>query len=97
MPAQRSFVLRAGCGTLDGKAVEEEVGVALRHQEVWGMRWMSLDEDFAWVIEVIYHGQLDEWGKTDHSAQRRTATPGILREDLSKWRETLRQFAQGGI
>jgi hypothetical protein len=76
----------------DATIVSMQYGLGARNQEVWGMRWMSLDEDFAWVIEVISHGQLDEWGKTDHSAQRRTATPGILREDLSEWRETLRQW-----
>ena len=65
----------------DATIVSMQYGLGARNQEVWGMRWMSLDEDFAWVIEVISHGQLDEWGKTDHSAQRRTATPGILRED----------------
>lgn len=72
--------------------VSMQYGLGARNQEVWGMRWMSQDEDFTWVIEVLSRGQLDEWGKTDHSAQRRTATPSVLREDLSEWREALRRW-----
>jgi hypothetical protein len=41
------------------------------------------------VLEVLSNGRLDEWGKTEHSTQRRTAIPGILREDLAEWRAAL--------
>jgi hypothetical protein len=42
------------------------------------------------VLEVLSCGRLDTWGKTEHSTQRRTAMPGILREDLAAWRAALR-------
>jgi hypothetical protein len=60
------------------------------------MRWMSLDEGFAWVVEVLSHGQLDQWGKTEYSTQRRAAMPAILQEDLSEWREALRRCERPG-
>ena len=75
----------------DAMIVSMQYGLGARNQEVWGMRWMSLDDGFAWVIEVLSHGQLDEWGKTEYSTQRRAAMPGILREDLSEWRDALRR------
>ena len=65
--------------------------MASRNQELWGLRWSSLDGEFAWVTEVLTNGQLQQWGKTEHSTQRRTALPGILREDLEQWRELLTQ------
>jgi hypothetical protein len=54
-----------------------------------GLRWSSLQDGFAWVLEVLSNGRLDEWGKTAHSTQRRTAIPTILQEDLSEWRAAL--------
>jgi hypothetical protein len=50
---------------------------------------MSLDGGFAWVTEVLSCGQLERWGKTPHSTQRRTVMPSLLREDLEYWREIL--------
>jgi hypothetical protein len=88
LPVRRNPIL----AHRDATIVSMQYGLAARNQEVWGMRWTSLEENFAWVLEVISHGQLDEWGKTEHSAQRRTVTPGILREDLSEWREALRRW-----
>jgi hypothetical protein len=41
------------------------------------------------VTEVISSGRLEQWGKTAMSTQRRTAIPGVLREDLEQWRQTL--------
>jgi hypothetical protein len=75
----------------DAVVVSLQYGLCARNQEVWGLRWMSLDDEFAWVTEVLSCGQLDEWGKTEHSAQRRTAIPGVLRDDLSEWRAALRR------
>jgi hypothetical protein len=75
----------------DAVIVSMQYGLGARNQEIWGMRWMSLADDFAWVTEVLSHGQLDEWGKTEHSTQRHTAMPSILREDLSEWRLALRR------
>jgi hypothetical protein len=73
----------------DATIVSLQYGLATRNQEVWGLRWLSLDAEFAWVTEVLSCGQLEQWGKTEHSTQRRTAIPGILREDLEHWREIL--------
>ena len=41
------------------------------------------------MLEVLSNGRLDEWGKTEHSTQRRTVIPSLLEEDLAKWRKTL--------
>lgn len=76
----------------DATIVSLQYGLAARNQEVWGLRWRSLADEFAWVTEVLSCGQLDECGKTEHSTQRRTAIPGILREDLSEWRAALRRW-----
>jgi hypothetical protein len=73
----------------DAMIVSLQYGLATRNQEVWGLRWCSLDGDFAWVTEVISRGRLEHWGKTVMSTQRRTMIPGILREDLDQWRQTL--------
>jgi hypothetical protein len=67
-----------------------QYGLGARNQEVWGLRWMSIGDSFADIVEVISWGQLDEWGKTEHSAERRTSAPGILLEDLQHWRTMLR-------
>jgi hypothetical protein len=42
---------------------------------------VALDGEFAWVLEVLSGGQLEEWGKTEHSTKRRTAMPSLLQED----------------
>jgi hypothetical protein len=41
------------------------------------------------VLDALPSGQLNDWGKTEHSTPRRTAVPGILREDLSEWRTAM--------
>ncbi len=41
------------------------------------------------MLEVLSQGRLDEWGKTEHSTQRRTAIPPLLQEDLAEWRSAL--------
>jgi hypothetical protein len=74
----------------DAMVVSLQYGLGARNQEVWGLRWASLAGEFAWVLEVLSSGQLSDWGKTEHSTQRRTAMPSILREDLSEWRDALR-------
>ena len=71
--------------------VSLQYGMASRNQEIWGLRWSSLDGEFAWVTEVLSDGRLQQWGKTEHSTQRRTVIPGILQEDLKQWREILIQ------
>ncbi len=66
----------------DATIVSLQYGLATRNQEVWGLRWSSIDACFAWVTEVISHGRLEHWGKTALSTRRRTAIPSILYEDL---------------
>jgi integrase len=73
----------------DRTIVSLQYGLAARNQEVWGLRWLSLDGDFAWVTEVLSCGQLEQWGKTQRSTQRRVFVPSILREDLKQWRAIL--------
>jgi hypothetical protein len=50
-----------------------------------------LEDGFAWVLEVLSCGALNQWGKTEHSTHRRTVIPGILHEDLAGWRGALRR------
>ncbi len=73
----------------DATIVSLQYGLATRNQEVWGLRWSSIDGYFAWVTEVISYGRLEHWGKTAMSTRRHTAIPGILREDLQLWRQAL--------
>jgi integrase len=73
----------------DAIVVSLQYGLGARNQEIWGLRWASLNGEFAWVLEVLSCGQLHQWGKTEHSTQRRTAIPGILRDDLTEWRAAL--------
>jgi hypothetical protein len=77
----------------DAAIVSLQYGMASRNQELWGLRWSSLDGEFVWVTEVLSNGQLLQWGKTEHSTRRRTAMPSILREDLEQWRAILTQSA----
>lgn len=76
----------------DAIIVSLQYGLCARNQEVWGLRWSSLQDGFAWVLEVLSQGRLDEWGKTEHSTQRRTTIPSVLQEDLAEWRQTLQAF-----
>jgi integrase len=73
----------------DAVIVSLQYGLCARNQEVWGLRWASLEGEFVWVLEALSSGQLNDWGKTEHSTPRRTAVPGILREDLSEWRTAM--------
>jgi hypothetical protein len=75
----------------DAMIVSLQYGIASRNQELWGLRWSSLDGEFVWVTEVLSSGKLQQWGKTERSTQRRAFIPGILREDLERWREILTQ------
>jgi integrase len=73
----------------DATAVSLQYGLGARNQELWALRWESFDDEFAWVFEVLSCGQLEEWGKTEHSTMRRTAIPSLLKDDLAEWRATL--------
>jgi hypothetical protein len=76
----------------DAMIVSLQYGLASRNQEMYGLRWMSMKEAFAEIVEVISEGELDEWGKTAHSTERRTAVPDLLAEDLEHWRFALRRW-----
>ncbi len=76
----------------DAMIVSLQYGLAGRSQDVFGIRWRSIGDSFADIVEVISWGKLDEWGKTAFSAYRRTAIPEILSEDLKRWRIALREW-----
>jgi hypothetical protein len=73
----------------DAVVVSLQYGLAARNQEVWGLRWSSIEAAFAWVTAVISYGRLEYWGKTEMSTRRRTAIPSILQEDIRSWRQAL--------
>jgi integrase len=75
----------------DATLVSVQFGLGLRNQEVYGMRWSSLDRERAQVIEVLSWNELDEWGKTEHATGRSPKIPTLLQEDLAWWRERLRE------
>ncbi|MGA8364627.1 MAG: hypothetical protein WB709_08910 [Solirubrobacteraceae bacterium] len=85
----RTDARRAILAQRDAMIVSLQYGLGARNQEIWGLRWQSLEGEFAWVLEVLSYGQLCEWGKTENSTQRRAAMPSILKEDLSQWRAAL--------
>jgi hypothetical protein len=76
----------------DAMIVSLQYGLAGRSQDVFGIRWRSIGDGFAEIVEVISWGKLDEWGKTALSAYRRTAIPQILVDDLERWRSALRRW-----
>jgi hypothetical protein len=76
----------------DAMIVSLQYGLAGRSQDVFAIRWRSIGDAFAEIVEVISWGTLDEWGKTAFSAYRRTAIPQILLEDLERWRSALREW-----
>jgi integrase len=76
----------------DATIVSLQYGLGARNQEIWALRWRSIVDDYMWVQEVLSHGILDEWGKTEDSVQRRTLMPAILLEDLTHWRAALRDW-----
>jgi integrase len=73
----------------DAMIVSLQYGLGARNQEIWALRWESLDNEFAWVFEVLSSGQMEESGKTDASTKRRTAIPSLLQADLLGWRSAL--------
>ena len=74
----------------DAMIVSLQFGLGLRNQEVYGMRWSSMDRDRARIVEVLSWNQLDEWGKTEHATGRSAKVPALLWEDLEQWRALLR-------
>jgi hypothetical protein len=59
---------RAVLAYRDATIVGLQYGLATRNQEVWGLRWTSLNGEFAWVSEVLSYGQLEHNGARPHAA-----------------------------
>jgi integrase len=76
----------------DAIIVSTQFGLALRNQEVYGLRWSSFtDKERAHITEVLSWNELDEWAKTEHATGRLARVPSLLAEDLVLWRALLRQ------
>jgi integrase len=76
----------------DATVLSVQYGLAARNQEIWGIRWSRIEEDFAEILEVISWGELDEYGKTAKTTERRASVPGIMWGDLQVWRAALRAW-----
>jgi integrase len=76
----------------DATVVSTQYGLAARNQEIWGLRWERLDEEFAEILQVISWGELDEYGKTNKTTERRASMPPLLWADLQRWRAALRAW-----
>ena len=72
----------------DATIVSLQYGLACRDQEVWGLRWRDVFEEYADIHEALSWGAIDD-GKT-YGSERRTYYPPLLWEDLQTWRAALR-------
>jgi integrase len=76
----------------DAIIVSVQFGLALRNQELYGLRWSSFtDTGRARITQVLSWNELDEWAKTEHATGRTAKVPALLAEDLALWRALLRQ------
>ena len=76
----------------DAIIVSVQFGLALRNQEVYGLRWSSFaDKGRARITQVLSWNELDDWAKTEHATGRTAKVPALLAEDLALWRALLRQ------
>ncbi len=76
----------------DAIVVSLQFGLALRNQEVFGLRWSSfVDQRRARIKEVLGWHALDSRGKTEKATGRTARVPLLLEEDLKAWRTLLRQ------
>lgn len=74
----------------DAIIVSVQFGLALRNQEVYGLRWSSFaDEGRARITQVLSWNELDDWAKTEHATGRTAKVPAVLAEDLAQWRALL--------
>jgi len=76
----------------DAMVISAQYGLAARNQEIWGLRWERLAQDFAEILQVISWGELDEYGKTNKTTKRRASMPALLWADLQQWRAALRAW-----
>jgi integrase len=76
----------------DAVIVSAQFGLALRNQEVYGLRWSSFaGKARAHITQVLSWNELDDWAKTEHASGRTVKVPSLLAEDLALWRALLRQ------
>jgi hypothetical protein len=76
----------------DAIVVSLQFGLALRNQEVYGLRWLSFDDNMrARITEVLSRNQLDDQAKTAHATGRTARVPAVLTADLAMWRAALRE------
>jgi hypothetical protein len=69
-----------------------QFGLALRNQELYGLRWSSFAVNGrARITQVLGWNELDDWAKTEHAGGRTAKVPALLTEDLALWRALLRQ------
>ncbi len=76
----------------DATVVSTQYGLSARNQEIWGLRWERLEEEYAEILQVISWGELDEYGKTNKTTERRASMPPLLWADLQRWRAALRAW-----
>jgi len=84
----------------DAIVVSLQFGLALRNQEVFGLRWSSfVDQHRARITEVLGWHALDSRGKTEKATGRTARVPLLLEEDLQAWRALLRRhgFSTRGV
>jgi integrase len=76
----------------DAIIVSVQFGLALRNQELYGLRWSSFTANGrARITQVLGWNELDDWGKTEHASGRTAKVPALLAEDLALWRALLRE------
>jgi integrase len=74
----------------DAVILTTQFGLALRNQEVYGLRWSAIaDRKRGQVVETLGWEQLEESGKTEHSAGRSVEIPRTLLLELDEWRSRL--------
>jgi hypothetical protein len=68
----------------DATIVSLQFGLALRNQEVYGLRWSSFaDNARAHITQVLSWNALDDWAKTEHATGRTAKVPALLTDDLN--------------
>lgn len=75
----------------DAAVVSLSFGLGLRPQEAFGVRWCALDGARVFIDEVISQDGLQSLGKTPGSMSRPVKAPAVMRDDLARWRECLRE------
>jgi integrase len=74
----------------DATIVSLQFGLALRNQEVYGLRWSSFMLDGrVRIADVLSWDAIDELGKTEKATGRIADVPELLSADLADWRTLL--------